>query len=223
MEDPFRAYTRFFRHLPRPSTVGMATALGFASGSEVPKLPTANGGSLTQLRYDVFHIEIGWVGALASRHGLRGLTLKSTPEEALDELPTEVTKARHDPSTMELIKQGIAAYLRGDVMPLASLRLDMEGAPPFFRAAWVACRKIPPGETRSYAWLASAAGSPRAFRAAGQAMARNRLSIVIPCHRVIASDGGLHGYSGGLDVKERLLELERWLRCSDQPLAIHKH
>ena len=178
---------------------------------------------MTPLHYDVFRTEIGWVGALASQHGLRGLTLKPTPEEALDELLLGATKAQDDPTTMEPIRHGIATYLRGDVMPLASLHLDMEGAPPFFRAAWEACRRIPPGETRSYAWLASAAGNPRAFRAAGQAMARNRLSIVVPCHRVIASDGGLHGYGGGLAMKEQLLELECRVRCSDQPLALNKH
>ena len=77
-------------------------------------------------------------------------------------------------------------------------------------AAWDACRRIPPGETRSYAWLAQAAGRPLAARAAGQSMARNRLAMIIPCHRVIGSDGGLHGYgAGGLGVKARLLDMER--------------
>ena len=87
--------------------------------------------------------------------------------------------------------------------------LDLTGAPLFFKAAWQACRTIPAGETRSYAWLAAVAGRPGAFRAAGQAMARNPLAVVIPCHRVISSSGGLHGYGGGLDRKARLLELDR--------------
>ena len=65
------------------------------------------------------------------------------------------------------------------------------------------------GETRSYGWLAEQAGSPLAVRAAGQAMARNRWPLIIPCHRVIGSDGGLHGYgAGGLVVKARLLAME---------------
>jgi O-6-methylguanine DNA methyltransferase len=86
----------------------------------------------------------------------------------------------------------------------------LTNCPPFFGAAWQACRRIPPGETRSYAWLAAAAGRPRAVRAAGQAMARNPWALIIPCHRVIGSDGGLHGYgAGGLKVKARLLEMER--------------
>ena len=87
--------------------------------------------------------------------------------------------------------------------------MDFAGAPPFFSAAWKACRSIPAGETRSYAWLAAEAGSPLAVRAAGQAMARNRFALVIPCHRVIASDGDLRGYgAGGLKVKAQLLNME---------------
>ena len=176
---------------------------------------------MTQLHYDVFPTEVGWAGVLASQHGLRRLTLRPTPEEALDDMLLKTTEARHDPTAMEPMRHRITAYLRGEGVSLDPLPLDLEDAPPFFRAAWEACRRIPLGETRSYAWLASAAGSPGAFRAAGQAMARNRLSIVIPCHRVIASDGGLHGYSGGLDMKDRLLELEPRAKPSD--LILNKH
>ena len=88
------------------------------------------------------------------------------------------------------------------------VRLDLGGASDFFRRAWEACRAIPCGETRSYRWLAEQAGNPRAARGAGQAMARNRVPLVIPCHRVIGSDGALHGFGGGLGLKERLLYLE---------------
>ena len=92
---------------------------------------------------------------------------------------------------------------------LDEIDLDFSRVTPFFSAAWNACRSIPPGETRSYSWLAAEAGSPLAMRAAGQAMARNRFSLIIPCHRVIASDGGLGGYGGGgLGVKAQLLQME---------------
>ena len=67
----------------------------------------------------------------------------------------------------------------------------------------------PAGETQTYLWLAEKAGSPKAVRAAGQAMARNRVPLIIPCHRVIGRDGGLHGFAGpGIGMKARLLELE---------------
>ena len=97
--------------------------------------------------------------------------------------------------------------------------VDIEDASPFYRAAWMACRSIPMGETRSYAWLAERAGRPGASRAAGQSMARNRLPIVIPCHRVIASDGGMGGFGSGTGE----LELKRWLldlESRRQPMAL---
>jgi len=79
----------------------------------------------------------------------------------------------------------------------------------FFKKAWEVCRTIPFGETRSYRWLAEKAGNIRAARSAGQAMARNRLPLLVPCHRVVASDGSLHGFGGGgLPLKSRLLEME---------------
>ena len=165
---------------------------------------------MSQLRYDLFQTPVGWVGLLASDRGLRRLSLKPTPQEALEELGPELQDAAHLPSSMILIQQYIEEFMRGDTGALDEIDLDLAGAPSFFTAAWVACRSIPPGETRSYAWLAAAAGSPRAARAAGQAMARNPLALVIPCHRVISSNGGLGGYgAGGLGVKARLLELER--------------
>lgn len=165
--------------------------------------------SMTELRYDIFRTEMGWCGILASALGLRRLALRATPQEAFEELGPEEAQAEQDPTGVEVIRRKLESYLGGEGGALDDIPLDLTGAPPFFRAAWQACRTIPAGETRSYAWLAAVAGRPGAFRAAGQAMARNPLSVVIPCHRVISSSGGLHGYGGGLDRKARLLELDR--------------
>lgn len=85
--------------------------------------------------------------------------------------------------------------------------LDLRGT-PFQLKCWNALLKIPYGETRSYADIARAIGHGNAFRAVGMANNRNPLAIVVPCHRVLASDGTLCGYGGGLDLKRRLLELE---------------
>ena len=163
---------------------------------------------MSRLSYDIFLTELGWVGTLASERGLRRLSIKSSPHEALEDLGPDVVRAEQDPAALEDIRRQLDAYLRGEEQSLDNIALDLEGAPPFFRAAWEACRTIPPGETRSYAWLAAAAGRPGAFRAAGQAMAKNRLAMIIPCHRVIGSNGDLHGYGGGLDKKARLLDME---------------
>jgi O-6-methylguanine DNA methyltransferase len=85
--------------------------------------------------------------------------------------------------------------------------LDFRGT-DFQQACWRALVAIPYGETRSYGDIARAIGKPNAFRAVGMANNRNPIAIVVPCHRVIASDGTLCGYGGGLDVKRKLLELE---------------
>jgi len=85
---------------------------------------------------------------------------------------------------------------------------------PFQVACWDACRRIPRGETRTYAWLAAAAGNPAAVRAAGQAMRRNPMPIVVPCHRVVAAGGRPGGFSGSrgeesLALKGHLQKVER--------------
>lgn len=88
-----------------------------------------------------------------------------------------------------------------------SFPLDLRGT-DFQVACWRALLAIPFGETRSYADIARAVGQPKGFRAVGMANNRNPIAIVVPCHRVIASDGTLCGYGGGLDLKRKLLELE---------------
>ncbi len=88
-----------------------------------------------------------------------------------------------------------------------SLPLDLRGT-DFQLRCWRALLAIPYGETRTYAEIAQAVGCPRGFRAVGMANHDNPVAIIVPCHRVIASDGGLGGYGGGLDTKRWLLELE---------------
>jgi len=81
----------------------------------------------------------------------------------------------------------------------------------FEHKVWRALNGIPFGETRSYRWIAECAGSPKAARAAGQALKKNPLPIIRPCHRIIASDGSPGGYSGGVEVKQWLLSHEKTL------------
>jgi methylated-DNA-[protein]-cysteine S-methyltransferase len=91
----------------------------------------------------------------------------------------------------------------------------------FQKTVWAALRDIPYGETRSYGQLAEAIGNPNAVRAVGLANSRNPISIIVPCHRVIGSNGSLTGYSGGLDRKRTLLDLERAAPAwSEEPLPV---
>ena len=161
-------------------------------------------------RYYMFQCSVGWVVLLGSEKGLRRLSLKPTPEEAIEEIGQDLDEATLDASWFQTVQSSVERYLEGNQRAMDEIGLDLDGAPPFFRAAWEACRRIPAGETRSYAWLAAEAGSPLAVRAAGQAMARNPWPLIIPCHRVIGSDGGLGGYgAGGLRVKAKLLQMEQ--------------
>lgn len=105
----------------------------------------------------------------------------------------------------------IAEYFSGHGDALRSICVDPTGWTPFFTEVYQACRDIPSGQTLRYGQLAAAVGRPRAVRAVGQAMARNRVPLVIPCHRVVGAAGSLGGFSapGGIEAKRRLLDLER--------------
>jgi methylated-DNA-[protein]-cysteine S-methyltransferase len=82
----------------------------------------------------------------------------------------------------------------------------------FEKKVWDMLGEVPYGETRTYKWLAERIGKPRAFRAVGRALGKNPIPIVVPCHRIIESDGTLGGYSSGIDIKRRLLEMEYYIR-----------
>ena len=108
----------------------------------------------------------------------------------------------------------LALYFEGRLREF-DLPIEMEGT-PFQQRVWAALRQIPYGETRSYAELAATVGSPKGFRAVGAANGRNPVPIVVPCHRVIESNGGLGGFSCGIAYKRRLLDLEGRYRVTAQ-------
>ena len=164
---------------------------------------------MNQITYAVLPTSMGWVGAVASPKGIRRLNLPlESPEQTVQGLGAEIAGAVLAPSLFEELRLRLERYLSGEPVDFNDA-LDLGKGAPFFHRAWQACASIPRGETRTYIWLATRAGNPRAVRAAGQAMAHNPVSIIIPCHRVIASDGSLCGYGGGLGLKQRLLDLER--------------
>jgi methylated-DNA-[protein]-cysteine S-methyltransferase len=94
---------------------------------------------------------------------------------------------------------------------IADEHVDIDDLTPFERAALRAAARIPPGEVRSYSWVANEIGRPRAARAVGQAMARNPLPLLFPCHRVVGASGALHNYGYGLEMKAKLLRMEGYV------------
>jgi methylated-DNA-[protein]-cysteine S-methyltransferase len=160
------------------------------------------------LLYDVFETAFGWVAVMASRAGVAGTALPHpTPTEALVALGRQVKNATKDPSRFDEIRERIQAYFAGKRVEFADT-LDIRGT-DFQRRVWEVTRRIPYGQTNSYRDVARLSGNPLAARAAGQALGANPLPIIIPCHRVLASDGTLGGFGGGLEMKSRLLQMER--------------
>ncbi|WP_024801762.1 methylated-DNA--[protein]-cysteine S-methyltransferase [Nocardia sp. BMG51109] len=106
---------------------------------------------------------------------------------------------------------GVRAHLSGTLDDLRWIRLDQSGSPEFHRAVYEVTRAIDPGHTLSYGQVADRIGMPGAAQAVGQALGRNPIPLIVPCHRVLAADHGLHGFSapGGLTAKQHLLAIER--------------
>ena len=161
-----------------------------------------------KLHYTVFETSRGWMSILASKIGLLAVTLpQATRQQALDSLGKKTEEAVLSPESFDNITKKFQTYYSGKKTTFSD-RLDYSFATPFQRQVWEAARLIPYGETRSYGWVAEQIGKPLAARAVGQALGKNPFLIVVPCHRVIASDRGLGGFGGGLEMKQALLEME---------------
>ena len=117
------------------------------------------------------------------------------------------SSAEVEPPLARRARRELAEYLRGERKAFG-LPLALSSLPPFSQKILREAAKIPYGETRSYGWLAAQAGNPRAARAVGQAMHRNPVPLLVPCHRVVAADG-LGGFGSGLGLKKALLAHER--------------
>ena len=145
------------------------------------------------------------IGPLMLVSGPAGLAeIRFTPA---GETPKPAVEWQHDPDVFADAIRQLQDYFAGK-RQVFDLPLDPQGT-PFQRQVWAALQTIPYGETISYAELAQRIGKTSAVRAVGAANGQNPLPIVIPCHRVIGSDGSLTGYGGGLFIKRLLLDLER--------------
>jgi methylated-DNA-[protein]-cysteine S-methyltransferase len=161
-----------------------------------------------KLNYLAMDLPTGIAVAAATPGGIVRLKLRvESLAGFLSELEAEfgVTPVEDGRPFKTLMKE-LTAYFSGEPVSF-TVKLDVGGT-PFQKKVWAELLKIPYGNVRSYKWLAAKAGKPDAARAVGGALHANRVPIIIPCHRVIESSGGLGGYGGGLDIKRWLLELE---------------
>ena len=164
--------------------------------------------AVSELKYTLFETGAGWVGLLVSPRGcLKATFPRQSRETAGIELGRDAGRAVYSPDEFAGWQTVIESYFRGDRVDFQGA-LDLSQATPFETAVWETTRSIPYGETRSYSWVARQIGKPQAPRAVGQALGRNPLPVIIPCHRVVANDGSPGGFGGGLDMKKFLLSLE---------------
>ncbi len=150
---------------------------------------------------------LGDLRLVASTRGLAGLWFvqRQRHEPPAERLAAWQTVASHP--VLDAAARQLGEYFHGQRQRF-DLALDLEQGTPFQRSVWRALLAIPAGATTSYGTLATGLGRPQAVRALGAAAGRNPLSIIVPCHRVVGSNGSLTGYAGGLDRKQALLELE---------------
>jgi methylated-DNA-[protein]-cysteine S-methyltransferase len=151
---------------------------------------------------------LGPVGVALTSRGIRHATLFHRSEAAAYAELRAYDAFPGDDRRSGEVAALLRAYAAGEPVSLSDYPVDLPPCNQFQRAAWLALREIPRGETRSYGWLARHVGHPEAARAVGAAMGANPVPLWLPCHRVLASDGTLHGFGGGLAMKQALLELE---------------
>ena len=160
-------------------------------------------------KYVIFYTDLGWMGATYSSKGLTKVILPcDSREKVLAKARVRIAGIENGENTLEGdLPYRLKLYLAGEPVDFVD-KLDLDGATAFQKSVWNATQTIPYGETRSYGWVACKIKCNSA-RAVGQALGKNPLPIIIPCHRVIGSSGKLVGFGAGLKMKEHLLNLER--------------
>jgi len=147
---------------------------------------------------------IGRLKVIADDQGVVAILWKNDSERRVRLAPSR-PHSKH--AVLDKAEKQLHEYFNGKRKKF-TVPLSLQHGTAFQRKVWTALRDIPFGETRSYSELAKAIGSPKAVRAVGAANGKNPLSIIVPCHRVIGSNGKLTGFAGGIPAKETLLNLE---------------
>lgn len=172
------------------------------------------------VKYAVVDIHGESVGFVATDKGVSSIILTGRePSQARKRLATEFPDAEYDPGLLPAFQGQLRAYFAGKLKRF-HVKLDLSSLTAFQRQVLDRCARIGYGRTKTYGQLAREVGRPKAARAVGGAMARNPVPLVVPCHRVVAGNGGLGGFSAeqGVGLKRRLLDMEAGLPASDPAL-----
>ena len=160
--------------------------------------------------YSVFKTRWGWTGVVQGENGVKNIILPHPFRQEVEEIIAQrFPNAQQDDAALESLTKTFDDYFKGKKI-FPSLPIDWSGNTEFSKKVLTATQNIPRGEVRTYKWLGIYLGKPRSFRAIGNALRRNPFPIVVPCHRVICSDGSLGGFSApsGVSLKRKLLEME---------------
>jgi methylated-DNA-[protein]-cysteine S-methyltransferase len=164
----------------------------------------------TQMKYTIFNTAWGYFGLVADKKGLRRTCLPCPTRKIVERhLLVGLDNPQFDKNLLKPLQKQIIAYFEGKPARF-NIPLVLGSLPPFAQKVLNGCRKIPAGKTVSYSQLAGMIGKSRTSRAVGSALAKNPIPLIIPCHRVIHSDGSLGNFSalGGTSTKKKLLALE---------------
>jgi methylated-DNA-[protein]-cysteine S-methyltransferase len=163
---------------------------------------------LLDVGYDVIDSPVGDLLVATTPRGVCRISYDADPDAQVERLArTYGVRVLRAPGAIDLVRRELDEYFDGRRVTF-DLDLDLTGAPDFTRAVLGELALVPYGEVTTYGTLAAKVGSPRSARAVGTVMNRNPIPIVLPCHRVVGSNGSLVGYGGGLDRKQALLRLE---------------
>jgi methylated-DNA-[protein]-cysteine S-methyltransferase len=159
-------------------------------------------GMSSSLIYDTYESPIGEMYLIFMGRYLTGVTFSR---------PGQIPFRKG--SATVAFKKELEAYFRGELARFRQKVRFLDGT-EFERSVWRVLDSIPYGETRSYKWVAEQIGKPGAVRAVGRALSKNPVPVVVPCHRVIEADGSIGGYSSGVGIKRRLLDLEYYSKLN---------
>ncbi len=192
----------------------------------------SNAHTHVQLEFLIFETEFGWLALTWSEAGLRRLIFPQSTEalartQVLKRTPqANESVLSHAPNWIRRLTKDLQLQLLdGTPAALGAVNFDLSEVPPFHLKVYEEAVKVERGDTVSYGELARRAGSPKAARAVGQAMARNPLPLLIPCHRVLAEGGKLGGFTapGGTVTKTRLLTMERPEGVAARQMSLSSH
>ena len=164
------------------------------------------GGAGVRIRWAVVETSLGAMLVAATDKGVCRLSFDETRDDLAACFPN-ADLVEGGEAFASLLEQVIAAVEQPASAQSCNIPLDMQGT-TFQQSVWAQLRAIPPGETRSYGELAASLGKPKASRAVGGANGANPVAVIVPCHRVVAADGGLGGYAYGTGIKAELLRRE---------------